>query len=226
MASILKKTAFSFIYTMALPSLMSLSTQAQPIQFEPVSEKSFIAVATDRSGLFGFLGHAHGILAKKWKADICLDRDHIENSSVRIEVPVQSLEIDSREARVKVGLDPEGPGPEDRKKIRETMLGPEYLNMKKYPEIIFESKSAEYKIRDRVDLTGQLFIRGKARLVSVILNQGSDDKESVTFTGDFKIKQTDFGMKPQSVAGVVNVADEILIRFWITAQLSQSSCKP
>ena len=199
---------------------------AQPLQFEIMSQKSFIGIAAYRSGLFGFLGHDHGILAEKWKAGLCLDRDHIENSSVHIEVPLQSLEVDTREARLKVGLDPEGPGSEDRKKIRKTMLGPEYLNMTKYPEIVFESKTVESKDQDRIRVKGLLLIRGKARPVSFFLNQGSDDQETVTFTGDFKIKQTDFGMEPQSVAGVVNVSDEILIRFWITAKPTQSSCKP
>lgn len=227
MNSNINRMVFFFIVGISYFSFVSHSTaQAQPLQFEIAPEKSFIGIAAYRSGLFGFLGHDHGILAEKWEADLCLDRDHIENSSVHIEVPLQSLEVDTHEARLKVGLDPEGPGPKDRKKIRETMLGPEYLNMKKYPKIVFESKSVEFKTQERIRVEGLLLIRGKARAVSFFLNQGSDHSEAVTFTGDFRIKQTDFGMEPQSVAGVVNVSDEILIRFWITAKPTQTSCKP
>lgn len=217
--------------TLAMACLISISyfsnnlAQAKSLKFELVPEKSFIAVAAYRSGLFGFLGHNHGILAKKWSANLCLDQERLENSSAHIEVPTEFLEIDSSEALVKAGLDSKGPGPDDRKKIRETMLGPDYLDMRKYPEIVFESKKVEYD-QGRSRLTGLLLIRGKARPVSFLINRGSDDKNSVTFTGDLKIKQTEFGMEPQSVAGVVNVADELLIRFWITAVLTQSNCKP
>jgi len=44
------------------------------------------------------------------------------------------------------------------------------------------------------------------------------DGASLTATGKFAIKQTDFGIKPISVGGVVKVKDELTITFTISAR--------
>ena len=44
------------------------------------------------------------------------------------------------------------------------------------------------------------------------------DGATLTAAGKFSIKQTDFGIKPISVGGVVKVKDELTITFTITAR--------
>jgi hypothetical protein len=44
------------------------------------------------------------------------------------------------------------------------------------------------------------------------------DGDTLTATGKFTIKQTDFGIKPISVGGVVKVKDDLNINFTIVAR--------
>jgi polyisoprenoid-binding protein YceI len=49
------------------------------------------------------------------------------------------------------------------------------------------------------------------------MNYRSDGAGAYVFEGGFKVRQADFGMKPETVAGgIVKVSDEVQIRFRIS----------
>lgn len=43
--------------------------------------------------------------------------------------------------------------------------------------------------------------------------------EEYAFSGELQIRQTDYAIEPESVAGVVSLADAVTIRFRIAARL-------
>jgi len=83
-----------------------------------------------------------------------------------------------------------GESPDDVPKVQQTMAGDEVLDVRRYPRIRFESTSVSVKI----------------------------DANSVTATGRFAVKQSEFGIKPVSVGGVVSVKDTLDVRFTIVAR--------
>ena len=68
-----------------------------------------------------------------------------------------------------------------------------------------------------LSITGQLTIRDVAQSIVVPVHVQLGD-DSLTATGRFSIKQTAFGIKPISVAGVVNVKDTLDLDFTIRAK--------
>jgi hypothetical protein len=52
----------------------------------------------------------------------------------------------------------------------------------------------------------------------------SPDQGKYRLSGEFRVKQSEFGITPVSIAGVVKVKDEIEIRFEIFASLTSDAC--
>jgi polyisoprenoid-binding protein YceI len=66
-------------------------------------------------------------------------------------------------------------------------------------------------------VTGQLTIRGVARAISVPVSVRIEGN-TVTATGRFPVRQTEYGLKPVSVGGVVSVKDTVNISFTIVGR--------
>jgi polyisoprenoid-binding protein YceI len=70
---------------------------------------------------------------------------------------------------------------------------------------------------------GTLHARGASAEVEVPVEL-SGDGERMTFRGEAEVRQTALGMEPESVAGVVNVADEVTLHFDLVAEPTGARC--
>jgi polyisoprenoid-binding protein YceI len=66
-------------------------------------------------------------------------------------------------------------------------------------------------------VTGQLTMHDVTRSITVPVAARLEG-QTLTATGGFAVKQTDYGMKPVSVGGVVSVKDTVNVRFSIVAR--------
>lgn len=189
---------------------------------------SQLVVIAHKSGLFSFLaGHEHGVIPTTWSGRVCVDTTDLTRSSLAITVPAESLVIDTPEARGLAGLDPQGgPGTEDRAKIQRKMLGPEVLDAQRHPEIRFRSTDVAISVEDstRLRVTGTLELHGQVDTVVVPFRLARPAGERLRSSGSFQFKQTRFGIQPESVAGLVNVKDEMTVRFDLVARRTGGGC--
>jgi polyisoprenoid-binding protein YceI len=175
---------------------------------------SYILVTTGRSGLFRFAGHDHAILATRWKATIAFDPAQLQNSSVEIMIPVAGLVIDTPEALAKARLK-SAPGDSDRKKVQTKMLSAKNLDAQGHPTIQFRSTSAEMKGNNVLVVSGALTVRGRTMPVSFTVKMEPLADRGYVCSGIVPLKQTTFGISPESVAGVIRVKDEVSVHFLI-----------
>jgi polyisoprenoid-binding protein YceI len=161
-----------------------------------LSPASTFEVATGKSGLFGFAGHEHTIRARAFSGRIVYRPESIAASHIEITVPTDSLEV----------LTP--PDTEEIRKVTASMRT-EVLDVANHPEIRLVSQRIEGTPR-RITVTAALTIKGLTREVplTVDLEIGADTLHA---TSSFKIKQTDFGIRPYrgGPGGTVRVADEV-----------------
>ncbi len=199
---------------------------AEPVKLAVDYSSSFVVVRIYKGGLFGFLaGHEHGIIATEWSADICYDKEDPGASGVSLSISVNSLRIDTEEARRQAGLNPKnGPGPDDVRKIQKTMLAPENLAAEGYPEIRFRTTSVEQKGNDTLLLTGPVTIRRRTRTVSVPARVDRLEGGVTRFSGKVSLKQSDYGIEPASVGGLVKVKNKVDLQFDIYTNNSGASC--
>jgi polyisoprenoid-binding protein YceI len=191
-------------------ALSSRSVFADPHTYAIDPTASRIIVHVGKAGLFGFAGHEHEVEASVKRGALVVDLAHLEASSV-------DLKLDARTLRV---TDP-GEAQKDVAKVQETMLGPQCLDSERFPEIRFVSNviSAKKPAGGGLDVTarGTLTLHGVAREVAVPVHLDVEN-DLVSAKGTVALKQTDFGIKPISVAGVVKVKDEVKLELRLVAR--------
>jgi len=182
---------------------------AGPRTFTVDAEHSRALIGVGKSGAFSFAGHTHEVEAPLTSGVVHLDPDALARSDVRLEFNAAAMHLTGK-----------GEPPGDVPKVTEAMLGAQVLDVKRYPSITFESTNVTARgALPALDLSvaGKLTIRDTTKPVTAPVAVKVDGA-TLTATGKFTIKQTDFGITPISVGGVVKVKDELTITFTIAAR--------
>jgi YceI-like domain len=162
-------------------------------------DRSTLTVFVYKSGLFSAFADDHIIDAA------------IANGSIADQPPLSvAIEVRARELRVR---DP-NLSASKRAEVQTRMLGPEVLDVEKFPSITFESTAIEPAGPDRWKVAGQLTIHGQTRAVSFPVNRANG-----RYRGSLALKQRDFAITPITIAGgTVKVKDELKIEFDIVGR--------
>jgi polyisoprenoid-binding protein YceI len=182
---------------------------AGPRTFTVEPQRSRATIDVGKAGAFSFAGHTHEVEAPLTSGVIRLDPDAPSKSDVRLEFNAAAMRVTGK-----------GESADDVPKVQQAMLSDMVLDVKKYPSIVFESTSVTARgAAPSLDLTvaGKLTIRGTTKAVTAPVAVKIDGA-TLTATGRFSIKQTDFGIKPISIGGVVKVKDDLTITFTVAAR--------
>jgi polyisoprenoid-binding protein YceI len=181
---------------------------------------SRIYVVTYRTGLLSFLGHEHAILANDWQAAVCYDAPQHLQSRASFSVNSATLTIDADSARQLAGLG-RGPSANQRTQIQAKMLA--NLDVANHPALAFSSDSLRMR-NSRATLYGRLTIKGKTNPVDVPLVIREADG-ALTINGKTSFRQSAFGIRPESIAGVVKVSDRVDLFIQLNGALSRGTCR-
>jgi polyisoprenoid-binding protein YceI len=176
---------------------------------DPARSRATIAVG--KSGVFSFAaGHTHEVVAPAIAGTMRVDVDNPSQSSVQITLDAAALKVTGK-----------GESADDVPKVQETMAGPQVLDVHRFPKMTFASSSIEVTSRTgaalQAKVTGELRLRDVARTISVPVSVRIEGA-TLTASGTFPVKQTDYGIKPVSVGGVVSVKDAVNVSFTIVGR--------
>lgn len=162
------------------------------------------------------LGHNHVIEAKDLTGDVYLAAD-IRASGFSLTLPVAGLTVDDAAARRVEGPDfATQPSAAAIDGTRKNMLGPALLDAEHFPEISIRSVKL-FGPDWALDATVRITLHGAARDVTVPIFV-EHDGDTLSVSGSFDIKQSDFGITPFSAGGgALQVADTVRIRFHLVA---------
>jgi polyisoprenoid-binding protein YceI len=197
------------VFLLLIPLIGAPARAAGPRTFNVEPEQSRALIDVGKSGAFSFAGHTHEVEAPVKSGVVHLDTDDPTHNNVRLEFNATAMRVTGK-----------GESADDVPKVTETMLSEMVLDVKRYPAITFESTSITAKgSAAALDLsvTGRLTIRGRTQSVTapVAVRLAGD---RLTATGKFVVKQTDYGITPISVGGLVKVKNELNITFTIVAR--------
>jgi len=187
------------------PSVLAASLRTFTV--DPEQSRALIDVG--KSGAFSFAGHTHEVEAPLTSGVIHLDTDDPSHDDVRLEFNAAAMRVTGK-----------GDPASDVPKVTAAMLSDMVLDVNRYPAIAFESTGVTAKgPAGSLDLsvTGRLTIHGKTQTVTTPVSVKIAG-ERLTATGTFVIKQTDYGIAPISVGGVVKVRNELNITFTVAAR--------
>lgn len=170
-----------------------------------------------RAGALASFGHDHVIQAKDMSGDVYLAQD-FQASGFTLTLPVAGFVVDAPEARSVEGPDfAKQPSAAAIDGTRKNMLGPALLDAEHFPAV--QVRSVKLLGPDwGPDAAVRIELHGASRDLTVpIAVDRSGDTLSVT--GAFDIKQSDFGITPFSaLGGGLQVADTLRVRFHLVAQ--------
>ena len=130
---------------------------------------------------------------------ITLDKAKPENSKVKIEIKVDSIDTAN--------------GKRDA-----TLRGPDFFDAKQFPTATFTSKSVKAAGDKKYSIAGDLEIHGATKPVTIEMEQvgagkGMRGEELVGFFGTLSIKRSDFGMKAMTDM----LSDDVLLTLSVEA---------
>jgi len=177
---------------------------------------SELHVLVYRGGTFARLGHNHVMSSRSVTGKVWM-QPQFSASGFELSFPVADLIVDDVEARRAAGSDfpPEIPAG-DKEGTRKNMLRAEVLDAEHYPRVTVKSAKVAGSLQ-APQVTAVITIKQTSREVAVpvaIVTSGG----KLSASGEFEILQTDFGIKPFSVAlGALEVKDRLLVRFKLVA---------
>ncbi|HZQ92515.1 MAG TPA: YceI family protein [Terriglobales bacterium] len=163
--------------------------QAQPIDVE----HSSFTIHVGKAGLFSPFGHDHTVRAP-------IASGEVDRGKAQVALAVKSASL--------VVADP-GESESTRAEVQKTMLGPEVLDVQRYPEIRFQSTRVEKRDGNSWQVTGELELHGARRPITFTVKESGG-----AFTGSAIVKQRDFGITPVTAGGgTVKVKNEVMVEF-------------
>lgn len=179
--------------------------------YEVVASRSSAMIHVGKAGLFKGFGHEHDITVTTMSGRVDFAPADPAMSRVSLAFEAPSLRVV-----------PDGGPPKDVAKVQETMLGPDVLDAAHHPRILFTSRSCAVQTATEsaiaAQVIGDLDLHGISRPLTVpVVVEVKQDQ--LIARGSVVIRQSDFGIKPVTVAGgSVKVKDEVTIRFTIVAR--------
>ena len=184
--------------------------QSQEMRIDAASSKMTVNVG--RSGLFGFAGHDHEVIAPVFEGSVMLDRTDLSRSKLSIQFDATAMKVTGK-----------GEPAKDVPEVQRVMLSERVLDVQRHPKITFVSESisvAQSPNHIQLRINGRLTLRGVNHPVTVP-TQVELTANRLTATGKATVKQTDFGIRPVNAGGgTVKVKDEVELVFTIVASLA------
>jgi hypothetical protein len=183
-------------------------------RLNPVSSDLHILVY--RGGPFARLGHNHVVSSKNLSGSVWLS-ETLASCGFDIFVPVADLIVDDPNDRKSEGEQFGAAVPEEaRDGTRKNMLKPEQLDGESFPRISLHAVSVGGSFEMPVIMT-RIELKDQIREIPVTANVTLQGKQ-LTATGEFDLKQTDFGITPFSFGmGALQVVDTLHIKFKLVA---------
>ncbi len=181
----------------AASMLVGVSARAETLAIDPA--RSSLTVRVFKSGFLSALGDNHVIRAP-------ISSGSVDEGSP----PGVEIAVDARRMTV---LDPDL-APAKRSEVQERMLGPEVLDVSRFPEIRFRSTAVKPLGAGRWRVEGLLALHGRSAPVSFDVKEAKGE-----FRGSATFAQRTFGIEPISIAaGTVKVKDEVTVDFEIATR--------
>jgi polyisoprenoid-binding protein YceI len=189
---------------------------AEATRYSVDSAASMLHILVYRGGALARMGHNHVVSSEEVSGQVIVHQD-FSRSSVELTVPVKTFIVDDAKARAAEGPDFAAVVPQDaRDGTRGNLLRREVLDGERYPKITLQSVAVAGS-RAKPTLTMRITIKDVSRDVEVPTSVEEQDGKLIA-TGEVAIKQTDFGIKPFSVAlGALQVVDQLKVKFRLVA---------
>ena len=185
------------------------ATDNNIVRYRLDASRSRFVVQAFADGLFSMFGHNPTIAICGFGGDAQFELSTLGRASLLMLVTPDSFTVTDKVSD------------KDRREIERAMRE-DVLEIARYPEIVFMSKkTSAHPIAEgqhRVKITGDLTLHGVTREHLIDANV-TFNQDTLSAQGEFPLRQTDYNIKPVSIAGgTLKVKDELKFSFDIAAE--------
>lgn len=130
---------------------------------------------------------------KKFTAQVRFDPEKPANTIARADIDLHSFDIGFDEAT-------------------DEALGPNWFDVKKFPQATFVATHVQLLAKDRFELSGNLSIKGQIKPVRFPVTLTRDSANSGRLEGTLVLKRLEFGLGQGQWAGTSTVANEVSVQ--------------
>lgn len=179
-------------------------------------QTSTIRLYVYRGGKLAKLGHNHILSAPRFTGYVHLPDSNANMARFDLEFRLDELEIDAPAIRSTLGEAYASPmSPEDIEGTRKHMLGDDNMQADRYPFVRLSSGRIVGE-PPRLAAVINVEMHGQQRDMQIPLDVAIQP-DRLTAAGSFVLRQSDFGIKPYSVAGgLLAVQDDVVAEFRLT----------
>jgi len=183
------------------------------------ADASRVAIYVYRTGPLARLGHNHVVMATRMRGAIYLPDDP-GDGRFDLVLPVEGLALDRPEWRRETAGAFDGTLSADAiEGTRKNMLGADVLDGDRYPRIAIRATSVAGGL-PVLTVKADIVLHGVRNSVEVPVRV-TRDGDRIAVEGQFRIRQTDFGIEPFSAAaGALRVGDALGIHFRLVGEHS------
>ena len=182
------------------------------VRFVIDATASRFTVQAFATGLLSSFGHNPKIGIRDYEGEIQLVPDTLEKAFVRVTVRTNTMDVlDEMKS-------------DDRKKLEQLMYG-EVLAVERFPVAVYESKAIEVQKLSEDLLVAR--VAGELSFRGVTQSHSFDARVSrmgtlLRISGEFPLRQSDYGIKPVSFAGgALRLKDEVKLNFELVARMQE-----
>ena len=180
-----------------------------PTRYQIDSRLSRFTVQAFAGGFLSGFGHNPSFAVRDFSGEANFSPDNPQEGTLMLKILAASMEVTNDVSE------------KDRREIERTMKE-EVIQTSQFPEIVYQgsvaSASESGEGRYRVNLTGQLNLHGVTHEQAVVADLSLNGETFRAF-GNFSVLQSNYGIKPVSVAGgALKVKDELKCSFDIVAR--------
>ena len=177
--------------------------------------QSYADILVRRGGSLARMGHDHVVTAVNLQGFVYWPTGQLAGSRADLRSDLNALEVDEASRRQRYHLDTT-PSEEDIRKTSENMHL-KVLNSKLWPETQLSIKVTGGTF-EAVEAQLGIHLHGQFREMPIVFSLSEDGGEKLTATGEFTLRQSDFGIQPyQVLGGALKVEDEVNVHFHIEA---------
>lgn len=189
---------------------MATELESALAQYKLVPKESTFTVQAFAEGLFSAFGHDPVIAVRRFDGTAEFTPDTFEKAALHLSIDASSLVV-ANEVKEK-----------DRLEVENTMRR-DVLDVQNYPEIKFDSTNVALTRlgpnRYRARLIGELTLHGVTQKNVWITAEVTLSAEVLRAKGEYQLRQTDYKIKPVSVAGgTLKIKNELKCAFDICAK--------
>lgn len=207
--------------TTTSPATPAPETAPAPVgkrTFQVDAKKSHIVVQVFKDGAAAALAHDHVIEATAFAGTIVVDGADLATAVIDVTAQTASFVNDDPKLRKKYALEGEL-SEKDRQAVSDNMKSAEQLDVAHFPTVKFVSTSIT-SAAGKLTLKGKLTLHGVTKELTMPLDAKLDG-DSASGTVSFRIKTSDYNIKPYSaLLGAVKNKDEIILNIHLVGALA------